>query len=51
MMFSSYYQVAILTAVGVASVYIYQAAAYRRRMKGAKEPPGPKGVLNHIHLA
>ncbi|SPJ78586.1 related to cytochrome P450 oxidoreductase [Fusarium torulosum] len=42
-MFSSYYQVVILTTVGVASVYIYQAATYRRRMKGAKEPPGPKG--------
>lgn len=45
-MFSSYYQVIILTAVGVASVYIYQVAAYRRRMKGAKEPPGPKGIFS-----
>ncbi|KAI8649870.1 hypothetical protein NCS56_01437900 [Fusarium sp. Ph1] len=42
-MSASYRQLVLISIVGVISIYAFRVASTRRRAKGAKAPPGPKG--------
>lgn len=47
----SYQQLTLLSLVGVVTVYAIHTISTQRRMKGAKPPPGPKGMFHQILLA
>lgn len=40
------YQLSVVTLVGAVIYYAIQVMSERRRMKGAKHPPGPKGTID-----